>query len=48
MESGYYESGNFTSGGGFAGAVSQNVDKPRLILVHKTQNLKDRPELEKT
>ena len=47
MESGYYESGNFTSGGGFAGAVSQNVDKPRLILVHKTQNLKDRPELEK-
>jgi hypothetical protein len=28
--------------------ISQNVDKPRLILVHKTQNLKDRPELEKT
>jgi hypothetical protein len=28
--------------------VSQNVDKPRLVLVHKTQNLKDRPELKKT
>ena len=48
MENGYYESDNFISGGGFAGVVSQNTDKTRLILVHKTQNLKDRPELEKT
>jgi len=28
--------------------VSQNTDKPRLILVHKTQNFKDRPELQQT
>jgi len=48
MESGYYEGSNFTSGGSFAGAISQNVDKPRLVLVHKTQNLKDRPELAST
>jgi hypothetical protein len=48
MESGYYESSNFTEGGSFAGAISQNADKPRLVLVHKTQNLKDRPELKKT
>ena len=27
---------------------SQNVDKARIILVHKTQNLKDRPELKQT
>ncbi|MEI8123850.1 MAG: AAA family ATPase [bacterium] len=48
MEKGYYEGSNFTEGGSFAGAVSQNADKPRLVLVHKTQNLKDRPELKKT
>jgi len=48
MAGGYYTSSNFNEGGGFTGAVSQNVDKPRLILVHKTQNLKDRPELKKT
>jgi hypothetical protein len=48
MENGYYTGSSFDQGGGFAGAVSQNVDKPRLILVHKTQNLKDRPELKKT
>jgi len=48
MENGNWESDNFKAGGSFAGAVSQNVDKPRLILVHKTQNLKDRPELKKT
>ena len=28
--------------------ISQNTDKPRIILVHKTQNLKDRPELKQT
>jgi len=28
--------------------VSKNVDKPRLVLAHRTQNLKDRPELKKT
>ncbi|MEK7097586.1 MAG: hypothetical protein AAB906_01945 [Patescibacteria group bacterium] len=48
MENGYYESDNFKEGGSFAGAVSQNTDKPRLLLVHKIQNLKDRPELAKT
>jgi hypothetical protein len=35
MESGYYESSNFTNGGGFTGAISQNVDKSRIILYHK-------------
>jgi hypothetical protein len=48
MESGYYESSNFTNGGSFAGAISQNVDKSRILLVHKTQNLNDRPELQQT
>jgi hypothetical protein len=43
-----WESSNFTEGGGFAGAKSENVDKPRIVLVHKTQNLKDNPELAKT
>jgi len=43
-----YEGSNFTSGGSFAGAKSQNVDKIRIVLVHKTQNLQDRPELKKT
>ncbi|MFA5751270.1 MAG: hypothetical protein WC898_03190, partial [Candidatus Paceibacterota bacterium] len=28
--------------------TSQNVDKPRIVLVHNTQNLEDRPELAKT
>ena len=45
MEKGNWTSDNFKEGGSFAGAVSQNVDKPRILLVHKTQNLKDRPEL---
>ena len=48
MEKGNYTSSNFDAGGGFAGAKSDNVDKPRLVLVHKTQNLKDRPELKQT
>lgn len=51
MTEGYaatYQGTNFTQGGSFAGAKSQNVDKPRIVLVHKTQNLKDRPELAKT
>ena len=48
MENGYYEGDNFKNGGSFAGAVSENTDKPRIILIHKTQNLKDRPELKKT
>jgi len=43
-----WESSNFTEGGGFAGAKSENVDKPRIVLVHKTQNLKDNLELAKT
>jgi hypothetical protein len=45
---GYYLSDNFKQGGEFAGAVSKNVDKPRIVLVHKTQNLQDSPELAKT
>ena len=48
MESGYFEYSNFTDGGGFAGAKSQNVDKPRIILVHKTKELTERPELNST
>jgi len=39
MGKGYYEGGNFKSGGSFAGAVSQNVDKPRIILYHHTETL---------
>ena len=51
MTEGYtatYQGSNFTSGGSFTGAKSQNVDKPRIVLVHKTQNLEDNPELAKT
>ncbi len=43
-----YEGTNFTTEGSFVGAKSEKVDKPRIVLVHKTQNLKDRPELAKT
>lgn len=43
-----YESDNFKAGGSFALAKSQNTDKPRIVLVHKTQNLEDREELKKT
>ena len=39
---------NFKEGGSFASAKSQNVDKSRIVLVNKTQNLKDSPELAKT
>ena len=48
MGKGNYTSSNFDEGGGFAGAVSQNVDKPRIVLIHKTKELTDRPELDKT
>jgi hypothetical protein len=51
MTEGYkatYESSNFEEGGSFAGAKSPNVDKTRIVLAHKTQNLADRPELSKT
>jgi len=48
MENGVWESDNFKSGGSFSGAISQNTGKPRILLVHKTQNLKDHPELAKT
>lgn len=48
MENGNWESDNFKAGGSFAGAKSQNADKPRLILVHKTQELTERPELAST
>jgi len=43
-----YQDSDFEEGGSFTGAKSQNVDKPRIVLTHKSQNLKDRPELEKT
>lgn len=43
-----YQDSDFKSGGSFTGAKSQNVEKTRIVLAHKTQNLKDRPELEKT
>lgn len=43
-----WQDGDFKSGGSFTGAKSQNVDKSRIVLAHKTQNLKDRPELKKT
>ena len=48
MEQGYYEFANFQEEGSFSEAISQNTDKPRLVLVHKAQNLKDRPELKQT
>ncbi len=43
-----WEDSDFKSGDSFKGAKSQNVDKPRMVLAHKIQNLKDRPELKKT
>lgn len=48
MENGYWTSSNFDEGGAFTGAKSQNVDKPRIVLVHKAQNMADHPELKKT
>jgi MoxR-like ATPase len=48
MENGYYEGTNFQAGGSFAQAISQNADRPRIVLVHSAQNLKDREELKKT
>ena len=52
MTEGYnttWESDNFKKdGGSFMGAKSPNVDKMRIVLVHNTQNLKDRPELKNT
>jgi len=42
------EEPNFKSAGSFASAKSQNVDKSRIVLVHKVQNLNDNPELAKT
>ena len=51
MENGYWDyiksSSNVQTLDGIP-LTSQNTDKHRLILVHKTQNLKDRPELKKT
>ena len=41
MGKGYSTGSNFTQGGGFAGAVSQNTDKPRIILYHKTETLSE-------
>jgi hypothetical protein len=51
MENGYYDyiksSSTVQTLDGIP-LVSQSADKPRLVLVHKTQNLKDRPELKQT
>jgi hypothetical protein len=44
----YYLGDNFTKGGGFEKAKSQNQDRIRLVLTHYVQNLKDHPELKKT
>ena len=41
----YFTGSNFDEGGGFEKALSENTDKPRIVLVHNTQNLEDRPEL---
>jgi hypothetical protein len=48
MANGYFTGSNFDSSGGFAGAISTGVDKPRIILVHKAQNIVDHPELVQT
>ncbi len=48
MEQGYWTSDNFTEGGGFAQAKSQNTNQTRLLLVHHTQNLQDHPLLKQT
>jgi hypothetical protein len=48
MENGTYEYSNFKDAGGFASATSQHTDTPRIILVHKAQNLTDHPELAST
>ena len=51
MENGYYDYIKSNSNPQNLNGIpltSQNVDKPRLVLVHKTQNLKDRPELKQT
>lgn len=48
MESGYYLGDNFKNGGNFAGAKSQNADRLRVVLVHKTKELTERPELNST
>ena len=41
MEQGNYTGSNFDEGGGFAGAISQNTDKPRIILVHNYETLSE-------
>jgi hypothetical protein len=48
MEDGYIERESFKNGGSFAQATSQNAARPRIVLVHSAQNLKDREELKKT
>jgi hypothetical protein len=51
MENGYYDAIKSSSTVQTLDGIpftSSNTDKPRLLLVHKTQNLKDRPELKKT
>jgi len=51
MTEGYkttFQTRNFIDGGSFSNAKSQHVDTPRIVLVHKTQNLFNRPELKQT
>jgi hypothetical protein len=42
MGKGYFESREFNKGGSFAGTVSQNTDKSRIILYHKKPYLRFR------
>ena len=48
MENGIYEYSNFTDGGSFTQAQDQHPNQDRIVLVHHTQNLADRPELAST
>lgn len=41
MGNGIYESDNFKNNGSFAGASSQGVDRPRIILYHKEETLSE-------
>ncbi len=43
-----WQSDDFKQGDGFTRAKSANVDKIRIVLAHKIQNMADRPELKKT
>ena len=48
MEKGHWESDSFKEGGSFQGAKSEQVENPRLVLLHNAKELTDRPELAET